>query len=115
MIDRITENVEEVNENIQSYVKSTVEYYKLDFFKRAVKVSSSLTRVLIKLGIAFFIVLFLSIGAAVFIGEELGSTSHGYFIVAGFYFLILLLAIIFGRRTIEKLLLRSTSKIFFNN
>lgn len=115
MIDRITDNVEEVNDSIQSYVKSTIEYYKLSIYKKAIKSAASLTRVFVKLGIAFFIVLFLSFGAAVLIGEELGNASHGYFIVAGFYFLIFILAIIFGKKTIEKILLNSTSKIFFND
>ncbi|MBA3987093.1 MAG: hypothetical protein H0X63_11100 [Flavobacteriales bacterium] len=115
MIDRITDNVEEVHENIQSYIKSTIEYYKLSFYKKAIKSAASITRVFIKLGIVFFIVLFLSFGAAVLIGEELGNASHGYFIVAGFYFLIFIFAIIFGKKTIEKVLLKSTSKIFFND
>lgn len=115
MIDKIANNIDEMNENVQMYMKRSVEYYKLDFYKKSTKSVASIMRVFLLGSVVFLVIFFISFGAAIFIGDTLGNVSYGYFIVAGFYVLVLLLIAIFGKKPIETLILKSTSKIFFND
>ena len=115
MFEKITDNVEDVQENLESYIKNTVEYHSLNVYKKTTKVLVSVLRLSLMGGIALLFLFFVSFGAAYLIGENIGNISNGFFIVAGFYVFIFILVLIFGRRQLEKLVLRSTSKTFFND
>lgn len=115
MFDNITDHVDEISDHVRSYVKSTIEYHKLDFFKKGVKSVVSLARVIIILGILLLLLVFVSTGSAIWIGEELGSTYLGFFIVGAFYLILLLFMLIFGRRILQRLIITSASKNFFND
>ncbi len=115
MIDKITNNVDEMNDHIQAYINRSIEYYKLDFYKKSTKSAASITRAVLLGSVAFLVIFFISFAAAAFIGDTLDNASYGYFIVAGFYLLVFLLIAIFARKPIERMILKSTSKIFFND
>jgi len=115
VFEKITDNVEDVQENLESYIKNTVEYHSLNVYKKTTKVLVSVLRLSLMGGIALLFLFFVSFGAAYLIGENIGNISNGFFIVAGFYVFIFILVLIFGRRQLEKLVLRSTSKTFFND
>tara|TARA_R110000850_G_scaffold271031_2_gene404809 strand:+ start:201441 stop:201788 length:348 start_codon:yes stop_codon:yes gene_type:complete len=115
VLEQIGDNVDEMNDNIQAYIKSTIEYYKLDLYKKSMKGVVSATRTLLLSGVALLVLFFISFAVAVLIGEETGSPSIGFFIVGGFYLLVMLLIAIFGRKTLERIILTSTSKNIFND
>lgn len=115
MLEQIGDNVEEMNDNIQAYIKSTIEYYKLDLYKKSIKGVVSAARTLLLSGVALLVLFFLSFAVAVLLGEEMGSPSIGFFIVGGFYLLVMLFIALFGRKTIERIILKSTSKNIFND
>lgn len=115
MLDHLENNVDNLNNDVQSFVKKSVEYYKLDFYKKTMKVMVAATRTLLIFGMALMVLLFISIAVAILIGEETGSLSYGFFLVGGFYLLITLLIAIFGKKALERIILTSTSKIFFND
>lgn len=112
---KLSNSLNELNQNLQAFANTNSEYYKLKFFKQAMSGAISLVWALI-LGaiivIAFFI---LSFAVAIAIGEAIGSPSGGYFIVAGFYILLFVLILIFGKKPIEKIMLRTFSRTFFND
>lgn len=77
-----------VYEHIEEYAKTTVELYRLKAIKVIADVFSAVaTGFIIWVIISFFLV-FLSIGAAFYIGDLLGKWHYGFFIVAGFYALV---------------------------
>lgn len=115
MFEKITNNIDALQEAIQLYLKSTLEYYKLDIFKRLVKSTISVSRVLLLGGIAFLIFTFLSFGLAFLLGEALGNTSYGFFIMGGFYILVFIITAIVCRKKLEKVILKSASRIFFDD
>lgn len=115
MLDHLENNVDNLNDDVQSYVKKSFEYYKLDFYKKATKVMIAAIRMLLISSGALLVLFFISIAAAILIGEKMENLSYGFFIVGGFYLLTTLLIAIFGKKALERIILTSTSKIFFND
>ncbi|MDN6310584.1 MAG: hypothetical protein L0J60_07925, partial [Psychroflexus sp.] len=62
-------------------------------------------------GIILLLLLFLSIGLAFLIGRELDSTANGFFIVGGIYLIFLIIALIFGQKFIDKVVLGYMSRL----
>lgn len=115
MLDHLENNVDDVNDKVEAYVKTSFQYYKLDFYKKSMKSVVSLSRLLLIFAFALVTLFFLSFAVALLIGEAIGNDSYGFFYVAGFYLLLMLIIAIFGKKPLEKMLLTSTSKIFFND
>lgn len=113
--ERISANLERLNENIRSFSKSSAEYYKLDLFKKVMKGATSLVNVLVIAFLSFFFLLFLSIAASVWISNVIGIPSSGFFIVAGFYLLLILLMKFVVSSVIRKKMLITVSRKFFND
>jgi len=110
----ISKHINELQNNIQSYSSSMLEYYKLQYFKSLAKGSSKFTKLLIFGSIFLFALGFISIGFSILIGEALESLAFGFFIVGGIYFVMLLVFFIFGQKYIDKIMLKEYSKMFFN-
>lgn len=75
-------------EKTEHYTKTSVELYKLKAIDKSADVISTLVA---RLAVIVFITLFvliLNIGVALWIGELLGKSYYGFFVVAGFYALI---------------------------
>jgi uncharacterized membrane protein len=66
-------------------------------------------------GVAMLMLFFVSFAAAYLIGEAMGNIGQGFLIIAGFYILVFIIALTFGKKFIERKVLRSTSKLFFND
>ena len=112
--EKLSNSIDELNYNIKAFAHSNAEYYKLKFFKQAMKGAVGLVQGLL-LGIFFlFALMLISVALAILISEAIGVPSAGYFIVGGFYFLLFLFVLIFGRKPIEKKLLLKISRKFFN-
>lgn len=115
MFEKLTDNLEGVQENLESFIQNTIDFHTLSIYKKATKLMVSLLTLFLLGIIALSFLIFMSFGAAYLIGESLGNKSHGFFIVAGFYIIVFILVLIFGKKQLEKIVLRKTSKIFFND
>lgn len=113
--ERISANLERLNKNIQSFSKSSAEYYKLDLFKKVMKGATTLVNVLVIGFLSFFFLLFLSIAASIWLSNLIGIPSVGFFIVAGFYLLLILLMKFVISSVVRKKMLMSVSRKFFND
>lgn len=113
-IFNLSENFKTLSNDFHTAFESSIEFYKLDFFGKFMKGAVSLVNLLV-IGSAFLVfLLFISVAVAIVIGESLESMSAGYFIVAGFYFLVFLFLLIFGKPIITKKVLTKYSKVVFN-
>lgn len=113
--EKLSNSIDELNYNLKAFAHSNSEYYKLQFFKQAMKGATGLVFGIL-LGIFFiFAVILVSVALAILISQAIGSPSAGYFIVGGFYFLLFILILLFGKKPIEKLLLVKASRKFFND
>ncbi len=112
--ERITDNIRWLNENVRSFAKSSAEYYKLELFNKTMKGATSLINGLVIGFFALFFVIFLSVAVAVLLSSLIGIPSIGFFIVAGFYLLLILIMKFWGASYIEKTMLVKTSRKVFN-
>ena len=110
----ISEHFNQLSADMQKYIESSIEFYKLDTFKKMMSASVSLVNLLVSGAILMIFLLFISVGAAIIIGEALGSLSYGYFIVAAVYLIVFILFKLFAKPLITKIVLRKYSKEFFN-
>lgn len=84
-------------ENAGDYLETRLDLFKLQAISKSSDVTSSLiTRITIAV-IVSFAVLILNIGLALWIGELLGKTYLGFFVIAGLYGLIALLMHVFRK------------------
>lgn len=111
--DDLKNHIDEVKNEFEDYVDKRISLLKLHLVEELSRFTAGFA---VKLGILyllFFVFMFLSLAAAFFFGDLLGSNGLGFTLVAGFY---LLLAVIFwlSRRIwVEKPVIQAFIKIFF--
>nr|WP_321415389.1 phage holin family protein [uncultured Allomuricauda sp.] len=111
--EEIKEQIDHVEEGVRSYVKNSLDFYRLQSFKSMMRGITMATKVLVIGCVVSMALLFLSLSAAFWLGTLLESTSQGFLIVGGFYVLIGLLLFLL-RKKFEKPLLKKFSKFYFD-
>src|SRR6056297_700944 len=101
----IKEQIDHVEEGVRSYVKNSLDFYRLQSFRSMMKGITMATKALLIGGVAFIALLFLSLSAAFWFGTMLDNTAEGFLIVGGIYVLVGIIFFII-RRKIEKPLLK---------
>jgi membrane protease YdiL (CAAX protease family) len=97
--------LESIVANITGYVESRVALVKMELREEVAGVISRGLIIVIMMLIGFLFILFLSIGMAGYLNTMFEGDFAGFFLVGGFYGLLLLLMIIFRKnllRTLEK-------------
>jgi hypothetical protein len=100
-MDERESSIEALIEKGEQYGKTKLELLKLKTLEKSSDVVSDLASWII---IVIFVSLFflvLNIGVALWIGDLLGKSYHGFFIIAGFYALLALLFSIFRKQLIK--------------
>ena len=90
--------VETLIDKAEEYAKTTYALYRLKAVDKAATAASSATAAIIIVFLLLFFLIFLSLGLALYLGEVLGETHYGFMAVAGIYFLLGLLLIIFRKQ-----------------
>lgn len=80
--------IEALFERVQSYTKTTYELSKLKLLETSTIIVTSLIAKLSVILMLSLFVLVLNIGIALFLGELLGKSYYGFFIVAAFYLVV---------------------------
>lgn len=112
--NKLSGHIEDLGENIEAFLNSTVEYYKLDFFKKFMKGFSLLTKLLIVGSVFMFFLGFISMGFALWIGSAIGSLSAGFFIIGGVYLIAFIVLLVVWKKLIESVFLEKFSRFVFN-
>lgn len=113
--DKIKENTENIQNQAQVYLESTVSYYKLWGFKVAMKSTTMILKFILILLCFCMVLLFGSVAAALAIANYFGSYAIGFLIVGGFYLVATLLISMIKEKVIEGPILEKFSEIFFND
>ncbi|MFZ1703116.1 MAG: phage holin family protein [Saprospiraceae bacterium] len=94
--------IEELYKRVEAYSKTTIELAKLKAIETTSVVVSALIWRLSVIITIFIFILVLNIGIALWLGELLGKSYYGFFIVAGFYLFGGLILHFFLRKWIKK-------------
>ncbi len=109
----LKESLHQVTDRIEDYSASMAEYYKLRLFKSTMKGAVSLVNLLVYGSLFLFVFLFLSIGAAFWLGTFFEHVYVGFLLIGAFYGIILIFMFIFGRKIIQRNMLHKFSGLLY--
>jgi hypothetical protein len=93
--------VESLLDRTEAFAKTSVDLFKLKALDKTADVASLVvSRVVVAIVIAILSVL-LNIGIALWIGDALGKSYYGFFIVAAFYVLVWIILALFKDALLE--------------
>ena len=87
-MDNIATNIEMLYEKAENYTKTSIDLVKLKAIDKTSEIISSLAVVISVAFIVAIFTLFLNIGIALWIGDELNNMALGFFIVSAFYLIV---------------------------
>ncbi|GHN03082.1 hypothetical protein WSM22_45710 [Cytophagales bacterium WSM2-2] len=80
--------IEALFEKAENYGKTSVELLKLNVIDKSADIVSTFTVQFVILTVISFFTLAINIGVALWIGESLGKSYYGFFVVAAFYAIV---------------------------
>jgi len=101
-MEEITSSIESLLEKATEYGKTSFELAKLKAIDKIADIVSSLLPHWLVLVLTSSFMLFLSFGAALWLGEILGKIYFGFFVVAAFYGITGILVHFFLHQTIKR-------------
>ncbi|MBD3583758.1 competence protein [Flavobacterium selenitireducens] len=114
VLDDLKDNADDLKENVKGFIDSNVAYYKLWFFKVAMKSTTMLLKLLLLAIFLTLVLVFLSVAAALAIGYALENLAYGFLIVGGFYIVLSLIVYNVKDKIVEGPILEKFSEFFFN-
>ncbi len=90
--------LENILENATQYGKTSLELLKLKALDKTTDAVSSFIPNSITIYLISTVTIFANIGLALWIGEILGKIYFGFFVVAGFYLLIVIIFLLFKKQ-----------------
>ena len=101
-MDEQSGSIESLIEKGEQYGKTTLELLKLKTLDKSADVASNMVSWLIVIIFAVLFFLILNIGVALWLGELLGKSYYGFFVVSGFYALMALIFGVFRKKLIKE-------------
>ena len=111
MAKKVNEHFSDLTDDSKAYIKSLLEYYKLDALKKSTKAIASLLRLAVRGVLLLLLFMFVSIGLSFLIGDFIDSVAYGFMIMGGVYLVLLLIFAITGKPLSEKISLRFIYKV----
>ena len=94
--------IESLIEKGEQYGKTTLELIKLKTLDKSADVASDIVSWLIVVIFASLFFLILNVGIALWIGDLLGKSYYGFFVIAGFYAVLAFVFTVFRKQMIKK-------------
>lgn len=111
--ETLSESFGETYGYVKAYVEHKLEFYKLDLAERISRALSLAVTIAVFLAILLLLVSFLSIAAALHLGERFESYPKGFLIVSGAYAVLTLLLFLLRRPLITNPILSRIIQVFF--
>jgi hypothetical protein len=89
-------------ERAENYSKTSIKLFKLKTIDKTAEIISTLISWMVVITVVALFFMILNIGIAFWIGELLGKTYYGFFIVAAFYALLGIVFKLFSTQWIKK-------------
>ena len=100
-------------DNGRDIIETSYKLLVLKVVDKATKILSSALAAITFFVIGFFVVLFLGIGTAIWIGEALENMKAGYFITAGIFIMLILIIYLLRKWIVFPILRDSIIKKFY--
>jgi len=113
IIDDINKSTDKGTDLGKKYIATSYKYTKLKIFQLATVSISTIVKLFLIGSLLSVGMVFLSFAAAIYIGKYFNDIAIGYLFV-GLFFLIMSLIIFAMRKLLEKKIIQSMSKIFFD-
>jgi hypothetical protein len=94
--------IESLIEKTEAYANISFDLLKLNAIDKSANMLSSLASTLILALTVLCITMMVNIGAALWIGQLMGNSFYGFFIVAGFYLLVWIVLSIFNKQLLKE-------------
>ena len=85
-----TETIKTLIDKSKDYLETRIELTKLKTIDKSADVLSTVVVTVSMLFVSFLLILFISLAVALYLGKMLGEYYYGFFIMAGFYAIVLL-------------------------
>jgi hypothetical protein len=111
--ENIKDHLVDVKDELENYVDKKIDLLKLHIVEELSRFTAGIA---VKAGVLylfFFVLIFLSLAAAFFLGEVLDSNGLGFSAIALFYLLLSLIFYLMRRKWVEKPVIKSFIKLFF--
>jgi len=95
--------LKDLMDRAETFAKTNIQLYRLKAIDKVTDVFSSVAAGVVILVILTFLMIILSIGASLWLGEVLGKMHYGFFAVAGFYAFLAIICILFKKQLLETL------------
>lgn len=84
-IENQSSPVESLIDRVKSYVETRIDLLRLKAIDKSSSFLSLLISMIVVILVSFISLIMLSVGIALLLGDWLGKSYYGFFIVAGFY------------------------------
>lgn len=101
--------------DVKKYLDLKLDYYKLEIIETIVLLSSKVFAVLLLMIVFPIVIIFLSFGAAFYLGELFDSLYLGFFAIGGILLLLGIIILIFKNSILIRPLMKSLISSFFNS
>lgn len=100
-MEKDTSPIAKLIQRAEDYAKTNIALYKLTTVQKSADIISGVVSNIALLLVVAFFLLMLSIGASLWIGDLLGKTYYGFFVLTGFYLVIFIALYIFRLQLIK--------------
>ena len=107
------EEIDDIKKDVLEYIEVKFDLIRLHTAENLSRIFSNVTTVAILGYLLFLIILFLSFAAGFYIGSLLGSVELGFLCIAGFYFVLLLLFLLFKKQIVERPVIKAVIRLLF--
>lgn len=98
--------LKDLMDRAEQFAMTNIQLYRLKAIDKVTDVFSSVAAGVVILIIITFLLITLSIGTSIWLGEIFGKMYLGFFAVAGFYALLAIILVVMRKQVLE---------VFFNN
>lgn len=102
--------IESLFEKAEAYGKTTLKLIKLQAIDKASELISTILSWIIMIIVVALFFIVLNIGIALWLGELLGKTYYGFFIVSGIYAILAIIFLIWIRKPINNAIISKMIK-----
>jgi hypothetical protein len=101
--------------SVRNYILIHINLLKLELMEKSARIISLTIASFFLIMLMMLFLLFISLAAAMWIGQIVEHPALGYLIIAGFYLVVAIIFFTFRRKLFLGLVIKHLSEIFFEN